>query len=100
MNKFLIKNRSKKIVVLDIPLLLENKINKKNDILIFVQAKRVDIQKKLKKRKNFNFKLFNKFKKIQLTLAYKRKKSHFTIKNNFTNKFIKTDIIGILKKIK
>jgi len=100
LNIFLKVNKNKKIVILDIPLLLENKINKKNDILIFVQAKRVDIQKKLKKRKNFNFKLFNKFKKIQLTLAYKRKKSHFIIKNNFTNKFIKTDIIGILRKIK
>ena len=41
MNKFLIKNRNKKIVVLDIPLLLENKINKKNDILIFVDAKKI-----------------------------------------------------------
>ena len=34
MNKFLMKNRNKKIVVLDIPLLLENKINKKNDVYL------------------------------------------------------------------
>ena len=40
MKKFLKKNKKKKIVVLDIPLLLENKINKKNDILIFVEAKK------------------------------------------------------------
>ena len=31
---FLIKNRNKKIIILDIPLLLENKINIKNDILV------------------------------------------------------------------
>ena len=51
MNSFLIKNKNKKIVVLDIPLLLENKINKKNDILVFVKSKKLDISKKLKKEK-------------------------------------------------
>ena len=40
MNIFLKKNINKKIVILDIPLLLENKINKKNDILVFVQSKK------------------------------------------------------------
>ena len=39
MNNFIKKNRNKKFIVLDIPLLIENKINKKNDILIFVDAK-------------------------------------------------------------
>ena len=95
---FLTKNKNKKIVILDIPLLLENKIYKKKDILIFVQAKEKDILKRLKKRKNFNLKLINKFKKIQFRLDYKRKKSHFVIKNNFTNRFIKKDINVILKR--
>ena len=95
---FLTKNKSKKIVILDIPLLLENKIYKKKDILIFVQAKEKDILKRLKKRKNFNSKLINKFRKIQFRLDYKRKKSHFVIKNNFTNRFIKKDINGILER--
>ena len=95
---FLTKNKSKKIVILDIPLLLENKIYKKKDILIFVQAKEKDILKRLKKRKNFNLKLINKFRKIQFRLDYKRKKSHFVIKNNFTNRFIKKDINVILKR--
>ncbi len=95
---FLTKNKSKKIVILDIPLLLENKIYKKKDILIFVQAKEKDILKRLKKRKNFNLKLINKFRKIQFKLDYKRKKSHFIIKNNFTNRFIKKDINVILKR--
>ena len=40
MNKFLKKNKKKKIVVLDIPLLLENKINKKKDILVFVESRK------------------------------------------------------------
>ena len=99
MNNFLKKNRHKKFVILDIPLLLENRINKKNDILIFVQSKRLDILKRLKKRKNFNLKLFNKFKKIQLPLDYKKKKSHFVIKNDFTKRTIKKYVKIILKKI-
>ena len=45
LNIFLKINRNKKIVILDIPLLLENKINKKNDILIFVQSKKQKLTK-------------------------------------------------------
>ncbi len=99
MNIFLNKNRNKKIVILDIPLLLEKRINKKNDILIFVQSKRHDILKRLRKRKNYNIALLNKFKNIQLPLNYKKKKSQFVIKNNFTKKSVKRNIINILKKI-
>ena len=99
MNIFLSLNKNKKIVILDIPLLLENKINKKNDILIFVQSKKLDILKRLKKRKNFNPKILNKFKNIQLPLDYKRKKSQFVIKNNFTNKSVNKSINKILKDI-
>ena len=51
MNDFLKNNRKRKIVVLDVPLLLENKLNKKKDILVFVQSKKKDISKKLKKEK-------------------------------------------------
>ena len=52
MNNFFIKNKDKKIIILDIPLLLENKLNKKNYIIVFVDAKRKNIIKNLKKRKN------------------------------------------------
>ena len=96
---FLKKNTNKKIVILDIPLLLENKLNKKNDILVFVQSKKTDILKRLKKRKNYNPNLLEKFRKIQLPLDYKKKKSQFIIKNDFTNKFFNKIIKKILKKI-
>ena len=99
MNIFLIKNRTKKIVILDIPLLLENKINKKNDILIFVESNKLDILKRLKRRKNFNPEILRKFKDIQLSLVSKKKKSHFIIKNDFTKGSIKTDIKKIIKEI-
>ena len=99
LNNFLNKNKSKKIVILDIPLLLENKINKKEDILVFVQSKKSSILKNLKKRKNFNQKLLKKFKTIQLPISYKRKKSHFIIKNNFMKITMKRDIKDILKNV-
>ena len=46
MKLFLEKNKNKKIVILDIPLILENKINNKKDILVFVDSKKVDILKR------------------------------------------------------
>ena len=63
MNFFLKKNKNKKFVVLDVPLLLENKLNKTGDILIFVSSKNRYL-KKINKKKNFNRKLFNKFQKF------------------------------------
>ena len=99
MNFFLKDNNKKKAVILDIPLLLENKLNQKGDIIIFIQSKKTEVLRRLKKRDNFNLDVLNKFKKMQLPLSYKKKKSHFVIKNNFTNKSAKISIIKILKEI-
>ena len=99
MNKFLKKNKNKKLVVLDIPLLLENKINRKGDILVFVDSQKKDILKRLKKRRNFNFKILKKFRNIQLSLDYKKKKSKFIIKNDFTKKTATKYVKHILKQI-
>ena len=99
MQSFLKKNKHKKFIILDIPLLLENKINKKKDILVYVQSSKNNILKNLKKRNNFNTKLLIKFKKIQLPLAYKKKNSRFIIKNKFTKKSVKNEIRNIIEKI-
>ena len=99
MNNFLRKNKSKKIVVLDIPLLIENKINKKKDILVFIDAKKKEINKRLKKRPNYNLKMFKKLKKLQLPLEVKKKESNFIIKNNFRISSIKKSVRILKKKI-
>ena len=101
MNNFIKKNKNKnkKIVILDIPLFLENKINDKKDILVYVQSNKSSILKRLKKRKNFDQKLLKKFKAIQYPASYKKKKSNFVIKNNFTKKSINDGINNILKEI-
>ncbi len=99
MNTFLRKNKNKKIVILDIPLLLENKINDKKDILVFVESKKSKIFKRLRNRNNFNKELYTKFKSIQLPLSYKKKKSKFIIKNDFTDKSAKRAVKSILSQI-
>ena len=98
MNKFINKNKKNKIIVLDIPLLLENKIYKKTDILVFVDAKNKEIIKNLKKRKNYNLRIIKILKKFQLPLNYKKKKANFVIKNNFKIQPIKKSV-KLFKKI-
>ena len=99
MKKFVKKYKKKKAVVLDIPLLLEGKINKKSDILVFVESKKKEINKRLRKRYNFNEKVFKKLKKLQLPLETKKKKSNFIIKNNFKSMFVKKNVKIIKNKI-
>ena len=99
MNNFVKKNKHKKFVILDIPLLMENKINKKNDILVFVDAKKNEINKRLKKRPNVNLKIIEKFKKLQLPVELKKKQSDFIIKNNFRNNSIKKNVKIVIEKI-
>ena len=99
MNQFLKKNKKKKAVILDIPLLLEGKINNKKDILVFVEAKKKEIIKRLKKRPNFDVKIYNRLRKLQLPLEVKKRKSNFIIKNNFKNNSVKKNVKNILKKV-
>ena len=81
---------------MDIPLLIENKVNKKNDILIFVDAKKREIKKRLKKRHNTSVEILKKF---QLPIELKKKKADFIIKNNFKSNSIKKNVKIVLKKI-
>src|SRR6056300_1200203 len=73
LEKFIKKHNKKKAIVLDVPILLENKLNKKKDVIIFVKTPNKEVLKRLKKRKNFNNLVFQKLKKIQLPLDIKKK---------------------------
>jgi len=83
MNYFLRRNIKKKLVVLDIPLLIENNLKKKKNILVFVESKKTQINLRLKKRKNYNKKIIENLRKLQKTIAYKKKLSTYIIKNDF-----------------
>ena len=98
MNNFIYKNRNKKMIIFDVPLLLENNLNKKGYILIFVQAKKEKVIKKLIKRNNYNSKIIKILKKSQFSLAYKKKKSNFIINNSFTKKSVEKNV-KLLKNI-
>ena len=78
---------------------MENKNVKKNYIIVFVDAKKRDIVKKLKKRKNYNKDILKKLAKAQLPLEIKRKKAHYIIKNNFKKKTLIKNVKILLKKI-
>ena len=79
--------------------MLENKICTKKDILVFVDSPKKDIVKRLKKRPNFNNRLLKKFKKIQFSPVYKKRKAQFIIKNKFTKNSVKIGIKKILNEI-
>ena len=84
---------------MDVPLFLENKLNTKKDIIIFVEADKKKINQKLKKRKNINSKLINILRKNQLQIKLKKKKSTYIIKNNFVRNTAKKNVKLIMKKI-
>ena len=99
LKKFIKKNNKKKIVILDIPLFLENKLNKKRDVIIFVQSPQKEVFKRIKKRKNFNKSVLQKLNKLQLPLNIKKRNSHYIIRNNFKKNLVRNNIKDILNKI-
>ena len=73
MYNFINKKKYSKIVILDIPLLIENKLNKKNDILVFIKAHNSKIISRLKRRKNYNKKILENLKQKKKSFKKKRK---------------------------
>ena len=96
---FLAKNKKNKMVVLDIPLLIENKINKKDDVLLFVKSKKKEVLRRLKKRANFDVKVLKSLKENQIILLKKRKLANYIVDNNFTKIIMKKKINLLKKKI-
>ena len=99
MKNFFKVNKKKKFVVLDVPLFLENKLNTKKDVIVFIHADKKKINQKLNKRKNINLKLIKILRKNQLPSRLKKKKSTYIIKNNFVRKTAQKHVKLILKKI-
>ncbi len=100
MKKFIKVNKNKKILIFDIPLLIENKIYNKNKmVLVFVDAKKKDINKKLRKRKNYDEKIIKKLRKFQLPLEIKKKKSNYLIKNDFKSLNLRKNVKILKNKI-
>ena len=99
MNYFLKKNFKRKLVILDVPLLIENKLNKKKTIMVFVDSKKSQINARLKKRKNYNQAIIENLRRLQKSLVYKKKLSTYIIKNDFKLLTVKKRVNLIKKKI-
>ena len=87
------------MVLLDIPLLVENKLYDRNFYLIFVQSNKNEINKRLKKRPFYNKSIIDSLRKSQRSLLYKKKIANFVIKNNFKLQTVKKNIKIIKRKI-
>ena len=95
MNKFLkLKN---KILVLEIPLLIEKKLNNYFDEIIFIDAKK-KLRLKRYLKKNNDKKIFEILNKRQLLSDVKKKKCDIVINNNYTLASLKQNIKQFMKK--
>ena len=93
LKKFEKKNKNKKFIILDIPLLIENKLYRKSDILVGVKTSKKIIIKRLKQRGDYNKKIIDILRTQQLNIKRKLKLCDFIIENNSHKN-------NILKKIK
>ena len=65
--------------------------------MIFVKTNRKKIIERLKKRPNFNMKIFRSLKENQFNLSKKRRIANYIIDNNYSPNIMKKKI-NILKK--
>jgi len=99
MKKFLKEKKKYKFIILDIPLLVENKLNKKDDVLIFVKSNKNKTLRRLKKRGNFNKKILKNLKESQSLLSKKKKLANYVVDNNFSINIMKKKIKLIKNEI-
>ena len=99
MRSFIMKNKKSEMIILDIPLLIENKLNKKNDIIIFIDSKKSKVIERLKKRPHFDEKLIRNLKENQLIISKKKKLADYIINNNFSAHLMKKKVKLIKEEI-
>jgi len=95
---FLSKNEKNKLVVLDIPLLVENKMFTFVDIFIFVKTKPVIFKMRIKKRRNLDKQFLKLLENQQVDEKLKKSYADFTIDNSTESK-VKLQVKKILDKI-
>jgi dephospho-CoA kinase len=95
---FLSRFKKNKLVVLDIPLLVENKMLNFVDILVLVKTRSNSFLSRIKKRKNLDKKFLNILKKQQTSEKIKETYADFIIYNSSKNK-VKLQVKNIIDKI-
>ena len=97
MIKFIKKNKSKKFIFFEIPLLVESRLMKNFDIIIFIKAKR-DLRFKRFKKKGGDKNFFNILNSKQLNDKKKVKYCDYVIVNEKNLNILKKNLFDILKK--
>jgi dephospho-CoA kinase len=95
---FLSRFKKNKLVVLDIPLLVENKMLNFVDILVLVKTSSNSFLSRIKKRKNLDKQFLNILKKQQVSEKVKESYADFIIYNSSKNK-VKLQVKNIIDKI-
>ena len=95
---FLSKYKKTKLVVLDIPLLIENKMFNFVDIFIFVKTKPNIFKIRIKKRRNLDKQFFKLLKSQQVDEKIKKSYADFKVDNSTKDK-VKLQVKKILDKI-
>lgn len=95
---FLSKYKKTKLVVLDIPLLIENKMFNFVDIFIFVKTKPNIFKIRIKKRRNLDKQFLKLLEKQQAYEKIKKGYADFTVDNSTKDK-VKLQVKKILDKI-
>ena len=96
MKKFTAQNKNKKNLFYEIPLLVESKLMKYFDIIIFIKAKK-KIRLKRFKAKGGNEKLFNVLNKKQLPDFKKIKFSDYVVVNEKNLNILKKNLLDIIR---
>ena len=95
---FLSRFKKNKLVVLDIPLLVENKMLNFVDILVLVKTRSNSFLSRIKKRKNLDKQFLNILRKQQASEKIKESYADFIIYNSSKNK-VKLQVKNIIDKI-
>jgi len=93
---FFKKNRNKRTLFFEIPLLIENKLTKYFDIIIFIRSKR-SLRLKRYRLNGGNVKLFTLLDRHQLKDTKKMKFSDHVIVNNKSLTILKKNLSNIIK---
>ena len=97
MKKFSDINKKKKLLFYEIPLLIESKLMKYFNIIIFIKAKR-NLRLKRFKSRNGDKKLFDLLDKKQLNDNKKIKFCNYVVVNEKNLKFLKRNLFDIISK--
>jgi dephospho-CoA kinase len=95
---FLSRWKKNKLIVLDVPLLVENKMFNFVDILVLVKTRSKSFFSRIKKRKNLDKQFLNILKKQQANEKIKESYADFIIYNSSKNK-VKLQVKNIIDKI-